>query len=227
MNRLIKSAECPNVTVKLYTNSILSTDLVPINLLGRRLLFAMHKNNKEVDTDRFQYFEYDIKKMENIVSEQYSYAEDEQGPLASYFSLHTKVIIFGNDIYIGSANTDFRSYLMDTNNGVFIKNAPKLVARYKAFLAELANNKIVAPAKDFFNYENIEALKAAERAEIPDLMRRLGFLEKDADLSEAQQKQIEVLFMMLDKSSESFDEILKEGGKLEPDPTIDRLLKMI
>lgn len=227
MNRLIKSSECPNVKVKLYTNSILSTDLVPINLVGRRLLFSMSQQNAEVNSnDRFEYFEYNVDTLKNIVAQSYSYPEDEQGPLASYFSLHSKVMIFGNDIYIGSANTDFRSYLMDSNNGIFIKNAPELIARYKQFLQELENKKIVTPAKDFFQYPSKEALNQHERTEILSLMQRLEFVEGDT-LSATQQKMIEALFMVLDKSSDGFDEILQEGGELPPNPTIDRLLKMI
>ncbi len=227
MNRLIKASVCPNVTVKLYTNSILSTDLVPINLIGRRLLFSMSQHNAEVnEEDRFQYFEYNIDPLKNIVAQKYSYPEDEKGSLASYFSLHTKVMIFGNDIYIGSSNTDFRSYLMDTNNGVFIKNAPELVARYKQFLKEIEANKIVAPAKDFFQYPTREALNQQERSEMLSLMKRLEFTEGDT-LSSAQKQQVEILFMMLDKASEGFDEVLKEEGILAPNPAIDRLLKMI
>ena len=227
MNRLIKSANCPNVTVKLYTNSILSTDLVPINLIGRRLLFAMSQQNDEVNSDdRFQYFEYNVDTLTSIVKKEYSYATDEKGPLASYFSLHTKVMIFGNDIYIGSSNTDFRSYLMDTNNGVFIKNAPKLVARYKAFLKEIEDKKIIAPAKDFFQYASKEALTKHEKTEMLGLMKRLKLVEGDT-LSAEHQKAIEALFMMLDKSSEEFDKLLREEGVLEPNPIIDRLLKMI
>ncbi len=227
MNRLIKASVCPNVRVKLYTNSILSTDLVPINLIGRRLLFAMSQQNAEVNSDtRFQYFEYNVDTLKSIVKKEYSYPEDEEGALDSYFSLHTKVMIFGNDIYIGSSNTDFRSYLMDTNNGVFIKDAPKLVARYKAFLKELADKQIVTPAKDFFQYASKEALTKHEKAEMLSLLQRLEFVEGDT-LSATQQKGIDGLFMILDKSSEGFDQLLKEDGKLAPQPLIDRLLKMI
>ena len=227
MNRLIKAANCPNVTVKLYTNSILSTDLVPINLIGRRLLFAMSQHNAEVNSnDRFQYFEYNVDTLKNIVKKEYSYPEDKDGKLTSYFSLHTKVMIFGNDIYIGSSNTDFRSYLMDTNNGVFIKNAPQLVARYKAFLKEIEDKKIIAPAKDFFQYASKEALTKHEEEEMLGLLKRLDFVEGDT-LSAEHQQGVDVLFMMLNKSSEEFDKLLKEGGTLEPQPLIDRILKMI
>ena len=227
MNRLIKANECPNVTVKLYTNSILSTDLIPINLIGRRMLFSMNQHNKDMKSDKFQYFEYNVDTLSNIVAHKYSYAGDPEGRLKSYFSLHTKVMIFGNDIYIGSANTDFRSYLMDTNNGVFIKNAPELVARYKAFLKELATNKIVAPAKDFYQYDSRSALIAHEKATMPTLMERLALKNDTIPLSDAQQKQIDALLMILNKSSDEFDKLLKEDGKMTQDPLIDRLLKMI
>ncbi|MBK7962875.1 MAG: phosphatidylserine/phosphatidylglycerophosphate/cardiolipin synthase family protein [Bdellovibrionales bacterium] len=49
-------------------------------------------------------------------------------------SLHTKISVLGDDIIIGSANADVRSYFMDTNNAVMIRNAPNLVADYLAFL---------------------------------------------------------------------------------------------
>ena len=47
-------------------------------------------------------------------------------------SLHSKVMLFDRDIFIGSSNADLRSLMMDSNNGVFIRNAPDLVAAYKA-----------------------------------------------------------------------------------------------
>jgi len=45
-------------------------------------------------------------------------------------SLHSKVMVFGSDIFIGSSNADLRSFMMDSNNGVFIRNAPAFVRAY-------------------------------------------------------------------------------------------------
>jgi len=52
-------------------------------------------------------------------------------------SLHSKVMVFDQDIFIGSSNADLRSLMMDSNNGVFIRNAPGFVATYKARIEQL------------------------------------------------------------------------------------------
>ncbi len=56
-------------------------------------------------------------------------------------SLHSKVMVFGDDIFIGSANADLRSYMMDSNNGLFIRQAPELVADYTAWLRAILDDR--------------------------------------------------------------------------------------
>jgi hypothetical protein len=49
-------------------------------------------------------------------------------------------MIFGPDIYVGSANADIRSYMMDSNNGFYITGAPDFVAGYTRWLDSLLND---------------------------------------------------------------------------------------
>ena len=36
---------------------------------------------------------------------------------------HSKVMLFGPDPFVGSANADLRSYVLDTNSGLLIRSA--------------------------------------------------------------------------------------------------------
>jgi putative cardiolipin synthase len=52
-------------------------------------------------------------------------------------SLHTKVSLFGDDMIVGSANGDVRSYMMDSNNGMIIRNAPTFMNHYRMYIDDL------------------------------------------------------------------------------------------
>jgi phosphatidylserine/phosphatidylglycerophosphate/cardiolipin synthase-like enzyme len=52
------------------------------------------------------------------------------GPVQA--SLHSKVWIIGDDLIVGSANADVRSYMMDANNAVMIRHAPDMLASLNA-----------------------------------------------------------------------------------------------
>jgi phosphatidylserine/phosphatidylglycerophosphate/cardiolipin synthase-like enzyme len=55
------------------------------------------------------------------------------------------VSVFGDDIMIGSANADVRSFMMDSNNAMLIRNAPGFDREYLAYiqgiLADAARSK--------------------------------------------------------------------------------------
>ena len=108
--------------VKILTNSRESTDLNVVNVYTDAWLKPVLEADKKV-SHFIDYREYK----------------------ATGRSLHAKVMIFGNDVFVGSANADGRSQYMDANNGIFIRNAPKLAAAYKAWLAkEIAPSLVVA-----------------------------------------------------------------------------------
>ncbi len=116
------SRPCPGVTLSLVTNSLATTDLNIVNLLATWQLKALADHLKETPkagaAASLRYFEYQ--------------------PLGgTQLSLHTKVMMFDRDIFIGSANADVRSLMLDSNNGIFISNAPVFAATYQQFLRQL------------------------------------------------------------------------------------------
>ncbi|MCB1960286.1 MAG: hypothetical protein KDE68_07150 [Rhodocyclaceae bacterium] len=109
------SRPCRGVTLTLLTNSLATTDLNVVNLLAVWQLKALADHLREAGPSdqaaTLRYLEYRPRDGGN-------------------FSLHSKVMVFGADIFIGSSNADLRSFMMDSNNGVFIRQAPELVAAY-------------------------------------------------------------------------------------------------
>lgn len=134
--------KCNYVDVILITNSFQTTDLNIINIFARYQLQALFSFNQSIEKNpsyvtanqykaRFRYYEY---------------APSSEG---AGYSLHSKVSVLGDDMIVGSANADVRSYYMDTNNAVYIRNAPQMVAAYNAFIDKIIADKRVV---DFTSY---------------------------------------------------------------------------
>lgn len=224
MDELLDKEICSNVILKLYTNSFYTTDLTPINFIGRRQLNAMAAHNPAFNQSQFEYYEYDKSKLDEIKSGGYPAAAESGGS----FSLHSKVMIFGNDIYIGSSNADFRSLMMDTNNGIFLKDADELVKQYKAFLEELETKKIVIPAKATYTFENRTQLKIREKMDIDELMERYD-MTKFID-SRERKLQMQAFTLQLIQSMEGTTTLSEEAlkkPKLKGESTLDKLLKLM
>lgn len=115
--------DCPNTTITIATNSAQSTDLGVVNLFAayQMLWLTKIKPNSRGATLK-------VLEMKKV-------------PSQTTYSLHTKASIFGNDLIIGSANADIRSYHMDSNNALFVRNAPELVANYKKWVADFIGPK--------------------------------------------------------------------------------------
>lgn len=123
--------DCSNVTLKVITNSFDTTDLRAINSIARRSMKA--------------FFDYYVTNRDDQLGAEFRYYEYIKEPGATSElksrSLHSKVSVLGStDIIIGSANMDLRSLMMDTNNALYIKNAPGLIAEYKGFVNGLLKN---------------------------------------------------------------------------------------
>lgn len=118
--------DCRNVTITILTNSLETTDLNVVNLLARHSVKAFadyYKSQKDPERSaRFRYFEY--QKPANDIK----------------LSLHTKVFVLASDMFVGSANADVRSYIMDSNNGMLIRSAPKLMEAYGNYLHKLLHD---------------------------------------------------------------------------------------
>lgn len=136
--------DCRYVDVALITNSFKTTDLNIINIFARyqlQSLLAFNQNNNNEYKAKFKYYEYLPQ-------------ADGAG-----LSLHSKVSILGDDVIVGSANADVRSYYMDTNNGVYIRNALNLVRDYSSYIDQLISQKRVIELTAYYANVSDQELK--------------------------------------------------------------------
>jgi phosphatidylserine/phosphatidylglycerophosphate/cardiolipin synthase-like enzyme len=166
LSQLAKMADgrvpCGNVDISIVTNSIATTDLSVVNILSRHSMKAffdyIHTNRDPVKGANIKYYEY--------------LADNAEAKL----SLHTKVGVFDTDLFVGSANADVRSYMMDTNNGLFIRNAPGLINNYVSWVKDLIDTGRVVALDPYFiattrddilkeDLATVDALLAKYRAE--------------------------------------------------------------
>jgi phosphatidylserine/phosphatidylglycerophosphate/cardiolipin synthase-like enzyme len=127
MGRLVDGkADCSHVTVKVLTNSIQTTDLSIVNLLARHWLkaFLEYYDSRTAPQRRarFEYHEY----------------RPREGK--ANLSLHTKLSLLGDELLVGSANADVRSYYMDSNNVMLLRGAPQLLGQYSTFVEGILND---------------------------------------------------------------------------------------
>lgn len=151
---LTGETDCRHVTVTVVTNSRGTIDVNSVNTFGRYVMLALTEHvTRHRDPARAARFEY----FETI--------RPAGTPLQT---LHSKVWVLGDEILIGSANADLRSFMMDTNNGILIRNAPELVARYEALIDRLVSDPVhvrnatgsfVPAARASFAAEDAETLR--------------------------------------------------------------------
>lgn len=131
---------CSNVKVTFITNSPDTTDLGPINVLARYQLGALFTYYKSMEqyyslhqSEGFKKFYPELKYYE------YTKVAHEAGSSDPDLSLHTKTSLIGNDLIVGSANADVRSYYMDTNDAVLVRNATSMNKAYLQFVNDIIN----------------------------------------------------------------------------------------
>jgi phosphatidylserine/phosphatidylglycerophosphate/cardiolipin synthase-like enzyme len=130
MARMVDGREdCGDVKITVLTNSVETTDLNVVNIAARHSLkafaeFAAQRRHP----DRGATFAY------------HEYRPPEADSGGSKISLHSKVLVIGPYVFVGSANADVRSYMMDTNNGLLISNAPGLVRAYSLWVQSLLDD---------------------------------------------------------------------------------------
>lgn len=117
---------CSNVTVTVLTNSIETTDLNVVNMLATWQLKALadHLSAQPANDNggaSFRYLEYKVNPQHIL-------------------SLHSKVMVFGDDLYVGSANADVRSLVLDSNNGIYLKDATETTRRYLQTLQQMIDD---------------------------------------------------------------------------------------
>lgn len=173
--------DCAHVTVRVMTNSLATTDLSPVNLLARHAIKAFAEvTGLQHGSDRAARFEY------------YEY----QPPVGNHnLSLHSKVSLFGDQLIVGSANADVRSYMMDTNNAMLVNNAPKLVAAYRSFIDNILATPGRVKREDSY-FVNTPRLSMIQE----DLQSLHAMLEKyhvDKHLDAEQMKTLDSRFLAL------------------------------
>lgn len=113
--------DCRHVTVTLITNSFQTTDLNVVNIVAGWQLKALTEYRDKLGAlDKAAHLEYQ---------------EIQSQGAADKLSLHSKLMVFGDAVFIGSANADVRSFMLDSNNGAMIMDAPKFIADWQAWLA--------------------------------------------------------------------------------------------
>ncbi|TWJ14294.1 phospholipase D-like domain-containing protein [Geobacter argillaceus] len=171
--------DCSNVTVTVLTNSIETTDLNVVNLAARHSLKAFtefyQQQKDQPGRARFEYFEY------------------QPQPGKDKLSLHSKVTVLGDDIVIGSANADVRSFMMDSNNVMLVRNAPAFAAEYRAFVQHILDEPgRVTQLNDYFANTPRETMLEEDLAVFRQILAKYGV---DKKLDEAQLKQVEGRFV--------------------------------
>lgn len=119
--------ECRNLRLTILTNSVHTTDLNIVNLMARQSAKA--------------FVEYAAQKRDPMRAANIEYYEYVKQPNVDNVSLHTKVSVFDDDVLVGSANADVRSYIRDSNNGMYIRGAPKFASDYVGYIDQLLNSR--------------------------------------------------------------------------------------
>jgi len=171
--------DCGGVTIDVLSNSVETTDLSPINLAWRHAMKAFSEfYEKEHDAQRgatFAYHEYRAR----------------QG--AASLSLHTKVSVFGDNLVVGSANDDVRSFMMDTNNGLYIRHAPQLVANYTRFVDHLLHDPAMTDDRtDYFRQTSRATLLEEDKATLRLIMEKYRVSNR---VTPEQQAELEARFV--------------------------------
>jgi phosphatidylserine/phosphatidylglycerophosphate/cardiolipin synthase-like enzyme len=161
------SWNCKNVRVTFLTNSIETTDLSVINVVARYQMMAFF----QIYANRESLYG----KMNSDRSAKFDYYEYKKSTTEANQSLHTKLSILGDDVIIGSANADIRSYYMDTNNGFYLHNAKNFSQEYAVWVDTLLKDqnitKDLTPAHVSGSI-TMERLRAEDKVIVDLVMKR-------------------------------------------------------
>ncbi|MBX3017347.1 MAG: hypothetical protein KF767_05620 [Bdellovibrionaceae bacterium] len=245
MNTLAKMIngtwDCRGVRLTILTNSLETTDLNVINLLGRYQMTAFYNlysqrltlfGNELYKDDRSQDPRFNKDSRSNGRAAVVDYFELKSMSDDAHVSLHAKVMILGNnDAMVTSANGDIRSYYMDTNNGLYLRNVPDFVREYTAWLDGMIKDraKTNSRVKEFTAGgvtvdETLRRLHAEDRAMIDAFMKKRGW---DKKVKAAHMKQLhKVIEEVTDMIFDSTRKIMHEGRN-EGDDVHERRAKQL
>lgn len=189
--------DCSNVTVTVLTNSIDTTDLNVVNIAAHHSLKAFTEfYQQQSDPTRRATFDY------------YEYQKPATG---ANLSLHSKVSVFGDDVIIGSANADVRSFMMDSNNAMLIRNAPGFAKDYLAFVQGILKDPSrTKKMNDYFTTTPRAVILQEDLATFRQIMAKYG---ADKRLNEEERQKVETRFvqMLNDAYALTKSSIAKDG----------------
>ena len=137
--------DCSRVKVTFLTNSIETTDLNVVNIFSRYQMIQLFKYDQALRNYEKTYLASQLTESQRQDYKRWypkiQYYEYKASHMGKGVSLHTKLALFGDDLFIGSANLDVRSYFMDTNNGLLIRNAKDLNRQYLKFVENILADK--------------------------------------------------------------------------------------
>ncbi len=202
--------DCRHVTVQVLTNSAATSNFDVINLIAYHGVKAFSEFYRERESSArratFEFYEF------------------REHPRIDRFCLHSKVTVLGDDVLVGSANADVRSYMMDANNGLLIRGADGFRESYLAFVdSQIGDTERVRNVGEVLRASSREDLKAEHL---------LGFrrLAEDFDLDEKldgeQLKLVEGVFLaVLDEVYELTHSVLAgDDGAVD---RYNRLFKLL
>lgn len=194
MHRLAKMmngdyGNCSRVRISFLTNSFETTDLNVINVFARYQMSELFKHyegllayEKQFNKENAGYNKY------TRFFPQLDYYDYKASSVGTGISLHTKLSVLGDDIIIGSANADVRSYYMDTNNGVLIRNAKEFNRDYIHFVDSLMNDRTRTSAlAPMYAAVTADQLKAQNKQILAMLLNKF---DKKGKVDSARQQRI-------------------------------------
>lgn len=165
--------DCRNVTIQILTNSFETTDLNIINVFAKYQM----KGLVEVYTQKQKAFG-PAAKVKSAKLEYYEYQKPQGAAADKVHSLHTKLTLIGNDMIIGSANADVRSFYMDTNNALFIHGANEFNETYLKWIDSIISDPSVALNKTQDFLQPLKKLNAFDSMFMDALRARFKFIQK-------------------------------------------------
>lgn len=214
LGRMLTGATpCANVSVTILTNSRETTDASVENQVNSHVLAALLEHVRE--------------NRDAARSATLDYHEFTRAPGAPLVTHHNKVWVIGDEVFVGSANADVRSFVMDSQNGILIRDAPGLVARYLAYVDDIrAKSGLTREMTDAYLPTTRLAVIARDLARLRARGARHAIT---ANLSEVRWSLIDLRYKRL--ADQAFDltrRILRGGadGRAAGD-AFDRKFKMI
>lgn len=208
-------ANCSNVTVKVITNSIATTDLNVVNVLARHSIKA--------------FTEFYLSRSDSAKRARFEYYEYQPRPGAATLSLHTKVTVLPDALLVGSANADVRSFMMDSNNAALIRNAPALHADYASFVQGIVDSGRVKLVNDYFIKTPREQMIAEDLVTLRQLLAKYGVARRlDPVMEKAVENRfVELLNLSYSLTRDSINPDATQRARREAQDKFDELFKPI